>query len=149
MKDHPLFPYYLEKGLAIHPNMSFFLMTPYFVNIGGWEGNLMAHHQLWTPHFRSHIFSLNHDKSTFLRRMVSSTLSDVVIASGHSKKTCLNKLMNMMMTMIIFSNFNKPGSSFVVLFWYRQGNHNHYTRLILPGSTMDWCWRPLPSFKRK
>ena len=55
------------------------------------------------PHFSPHSTSKTNDKSTFLGRMVSSGISDVLIPSVNSEKTHLKKLMmmNMMMMMII------------------------------------------------
>ena len=64
-----------------------------------------AHHQLWSQqrsYFSPHSTAKTNKKSTFLRKMVSSSISDVVIASVYSEKTRLKNLM--MMTMIIIMN---------------------------------------------
>ena len=56
-----------------------------------------AHHKLRSqhePHFSPHSTAKTNDKSTFL---VSISISDVVIASVHSEKTRLKKLMMKLM----------------------------------------------------
>ena len=62
-----------------------------------------AHHKLWNQqrhHFSPHSTAIINDKSAFLRK-ISSGISDVVIASVHSKKTRLKKLMMMSMKMMM------------------------------------------------
>ena len=49
--------------------------------------------------FSPHSTAKTNYKSIFLRKMVSSGISDVVIASEHSEKTHLKKLVMMMMMM--------------------------------------------------
>ena len=63
----------------------------------------LAHHQLMSqprPHFSPHS-TAKINKSTFLRRMVSSGISDVVITTVYSENTHLKNLMKMV---IIISN---------------------------------------------
>ena len=65
----------------------------------------LAHHQLMSqqgPHFSPHSTA-----KTKSGRMVSSGISDVVIASVYSEKTRLKKLMMMMMKIIIIIIMNK------------------------------------------
>ena len=64
-----------------------------------------TYHKLWSqqgPHFSPHSTGKTNDKSTFLG-MVSSGISDIVIASVHSEKTRIIKLM-MMMKMMMMMN---------------------------------------------
>ena len=63
------------------------------------------HHQLWSqqgPHFNPHSTAKTNDKTHSSGRMVSSGISDVMIASVHPEKTRLKKLM--IMIIIITSN---------------------------------------------
>ena len=55
------------------------------------------------PHFSPHSTAKTNDKSTNLRKKISSGTSDITIASGHSEKTRLKKLM----IMIIIKNLKK------------------------------------------
>ena len=62
-----------------------------------------AHHQLWSqqgPHFSPHYTAKTNDKSKFLRKNGLGGISDVVIASVHSEKTRLKKLMMIMIIKI-------------------------------------------------
>ena len=52
--------------------------------------------------FSPHSTAKTNDKSTFSGTMVSSDISDVVIASVHSEKICLTKLMMKMIIIILF-----------------------------------------------
>ena len=70
--------------------MVFVLVVPFFfmraASVGGEELKWRhpAHNQLWSkqgPHFSPHCTAKTIDKSTFLRKKVSSGISDVVIAS--------------------------------------------------------------------
>ena len=50
----------------------------------------LGHHKLWSqqgPHFSPYTTAKTNDKSKFLRKMVSSGISDVVIASVYSDKS--------------------------------------------------------------
>ena len=53
------------------------------------------------PYFSPHSTAKTNDKSTNLRKNVSSGRNDVVIASVHSEKTCLKKLMIMLIIIIL------------------------------------------------
>ena len=55
------------------------------------------------PHYSSHSTAKINDISTSSERMVSSGISDVVIASVCYVKTCLKKLMMMMKAIIIMN----------------------------------------------
>ena len=66
------------------------------------------HHQLWSRHglhVSPHSTANTNEKSTFLRRMVCSGISDVVIASVLSEKK--NRLKKLMMMMIMMDIMNK------------------------------------------
>ena len=66
-----------------------------------------VHYQLWSQqglHFSPHSTAKTNDKSTFLRRMVSSGISDVVIASVHSEKTRASEEVDDDIIIIIASN---------------------------------------------
>ena len=59
----------------------------------------LAHHQLMSqqgPHFSPHSKIM---KAQISRKLVSSGISDVAIASAYSEKTCLKKLMIMIIIM--------------------------------------------------
>ena len=58
------------------------------------------------PHFSQHSKSKANYKRTNLKKLVTSSISDVVIVSVHSEKTRLNK-----MIMIIFIITEKPFTS--------------------------------------
>ena len=71
--------------------------------MGGEELNWrqLTHHQLMSQlrtSFSPHSTAKINDKSTFLRK--NGLLSDVVIASVYSEKTCLTKLMMKMIIII-------------------------------------------------
>ena len=58
----------------------------------------LAHHQLMSqqePHFSPHSKAKVNYKSTNLRKLVTSGISDIAFASVYSEKTCLKELMNM------------------------------------------------------
>ena len=62
-----------------------------------------GHHKLWRqqgPHFSPHSTAKTMTKAHISEKLVSSGISDVVIASVHSEKICLKKLMKMMMIII-------------------------------------------------
>ena len=65
----------------------------------------LAHHQLMSqegPHFSPHSKAKANYKSTNLRKLVTSGITDVATASVHSEKTRLKKLI--MISIIITSN---------------------------------------------
>ena len=69
------------------------------------------HYQLWQgPHFSPTVQLKPMTKAHSSGRMVSSGISDVVIASIHCEKTRLKKLM-MMMMMIMIIIIEKPFTS--------------------------------------
>ena len=133
LKAHPRFPYFLEKHLAIPTshllvNVLVFLASililrnPYLPYIGGriwWaEKNFNDVSHLTISDGASKDFILVHSvqlktmiKAHSSVRMVSSGISDVVIASVHSEKTCLKKLMMMMMMMMMIILSEKPFTS--------------------------------------
>ena len=70
-----------------------------------------SHHKLWSLHFSPHSTE-SMIKAHSSGRMVSSGISDVVIASVHSEKTRLKKLMmtmtmRMMMMMMIINKLQE------------------------------------------
>ena len=81
--------------------------------VGGRGEILMAHHQLWSqqePHFSPHSTA---KKAHSSGRIVSSSTSDVVIASVHSEKTCLKNLMMMKIMMMNISP-EKTGLQYLI-----------------------------------
>ena len=89
-----------------------------------------AHHQLWSqqgPHFIPHSTAKTNDKSIFLRKSGLGSISDVVIASVHSEKTLLKKVM------MIKSNG----------LYLESGNTNKRMTIKECGSTH--CWDGTPS----
>ena len=78
-------------------------MTLYLPYIGGqywWPG----HHKLWSqqqPHFSPHGTAKTNNRAFFSGNLVSSGISDAVIASVHSEKIRLKKLIKMMMMMMM------------------------------------------------
>ena len=63
----------------------------------------MAHHKVkyeQVPHFSPHSAAKRNDNSTFLRKMVCNGISEITIASIHSEKTILKKLIKIMMIII-------------------------------------------------
>ena len=66
----------------------------------------MAHNQLWSQQWTS-LQQKPMIKAHSSGRMVSSGISDVVIASVHSDKTLLKKLIKMMMIIIIMTKSQK------------------------------------------
>ena len=65
------------------------MMTPYLPYIGGSEGIYMVHHKQQSQqglHFSPHSTAKTNNKSNSLGKMVSSGISDVVIASVHSEE---------------------------------------------------------------
>ena len=70
----------------------------------------LAHHQLMRqqgPHFSPHSKAKAYYKSTNLRKLVTSGISDVAIASVYFEKTCLKK-----MIMIIIMNLSQETTVF-------------------------------------
>ena len=75
--------------------------------MGGEKLKWLAHHQLMSqqrPHFSPHSKSKAKYKSTNLRKLVTSDISDVAIVSVHSEKTRMKK---MIMIIIIIISMNK------------------------------------------
>ena len=82
------------------------------VSLGG-EGlklRQLAHHQLMSqqgPHFSPHSKAIAIYKAQISRKLVTNGISDVAIASVHSEKTRMKK----MIMMIIISITEKPFTS--------------------------------------
>ena len=133
-KLHPLFLYFLEKRLAIRhllftftSKMVFVLLvsvlffgdplpSPYIGWQYRWGGgeelkwHQLAHHQLMRqqgPHFSSHSKLKSMIKAHSSGRLVSSGISDVVIASVYYEKTCLKKLMMKLLLLLLWINRKK------------------------------------------
>ena len=122
MKAHPLFPYFLEK--VSHPHISFFHLLvngflllvsvlfprplPFLILVGsiGVRGKMVSAstpsaNELAKDLILFHTVQLKPMiKAQISGRMVSSCISDVAIASVHSEKTRLKKLMKIMIIII-------------------------------------------------
>ena len=79
----------------------------------------LAYHQLMRqqgPHFSPHNTAKAYDKSTNLRKLVTNGISDVAIASVHSEKSRLKKMimnisMNKSQEMMVFGGCQKLTSA--------------------------------------
>ena len=121
IEAHPLFPYFLEKCLAIPTSpfyiflngfcvtsfRTFFADPLYLPYIGGqywWAGrnhNGASYKASQEPHFNPHSTAKPNDKAQISGSMVSSGISDVAFASVHPEKTHLKKLMIKMVKIIV------------------------------------------------
>ena len=74
-----------------------------------------AHHQLMSqegPHFSPHSKAKANYKSTYLRKLESSGISDVATVSVHSEKTRMKKCMMIMIIIIIIMNKSQETTVF-------------------------------------